>query len=134
MNKPHILEDVLKLMEQLRGPDGCPWDREQDHISLKRNLLEECYEFLEAVDLDDPKRMSEELGDLLIQVVFHAQIAKEADRFTIEDVARGTIDKLVKRHPHVFSDPAAKSTEDVRANWDLIKEKERGKTSILIAS
>jgi tetrapyrrole methylase family protein/MazG family protein len=131
VNKAHILEDVIKLMERLRSAEGCPWDREQSHISLKRNLLEECYEFLEAVDLDDPKRMREELGDLLMQVIFHAQIAKEADRFTIEDVARSIIDKLVKRHPHVFSDAVASSTEDVRVNWDLIKEKERGQASIL---
>ncbi|MBT5319176.1 MAG: hypothetical protein HOL45_04650, partial [Chloroflexi bacterium] len=96
------VEDLLAVVERLRDPGGCPWDREQTHASLRPNLLEESYEALEALDLDDPDALAEELGDLLVQVTFHADIARRSGEWTLEDVVAGVVDKLVRRHPHVF--------------------------------
>jgi len=95
---------LVSIVERLRAPGGCPWDREQTHASLKRNLLEECYEVLEAIDRGDPGPLAEELGDLLVQIAFHADIARENGRFTIADVITGVNRKLIRRHPHVFGD------------------------------
>ena len=100
------------------GPGGCPWDREQTHQSLKRNLLEECYEVMEAIDSGDPKNLAEELGDILVQVAFHCQLAEEGGEFTAEDVFRSAIDKLVRRHPHVFGDAQAGSAREVEEQWE----------------
>jgi len=125
-------ETLVDIIARLRGPDGCPWDREQTHASLREALLEECYEVLEALDEGDVKKLGEELGDLIMQVVFHAQIAAEAGQFAIGDVIRNINTKLVQRHPHVFGSLKVKDADEVLANWDELKKKERGgDTSIL---
>jgi tetrapyrrole methylase family protein/MazG family protein len=117
---------LLRIMEVLRSPEGCPWDSEQTHLSIRKNLEEECGELLEALDADDTAGMREELGDVLLQVVFHSQIAKEAGRFTIDDVLNTLCDKLINRHPHVFGDVKAQSTEEALAFWKAAKGKEKG--------
>ena len=125
-------DTLVDIIARLRGPDGCPWDREQTHASLREALLEECYEVLEALDEGDVKKLGEELGDLIMQVVFHAQIAAEAGQFAIGDVIRNINTKLVQRHPHVFGSLKVKDADEVLANWDELKKKERGgDTSIL---
>lgn len=120
-------------MDRLRSPGGCPWDREQTHESLATYLLEETYETLEAIDSGDRDHLREELGDLLLQVVFHARIAGEhpADPWTIEEVAAGIRDKLVRRHPHVFGDATASTAAHVEARWEAMKSAEKGRTSAL---
>lgn len=124
-------DDLVRVMATLRGPEGCPWDRQQTHGSLRPYLLEEAYEVLDAIERQDPKRLQDELGDLLLQVVFHAQIAAEAGQFTIEDVVRGIHDKLIRRHPHVFRDPEERAAQDVRTpeqvkeRWAALKRAER---------
>ena len=115
---------LVDIVDRLRSPGGCPWDREQTHATLKRNLLEECYEVLEAIDSKDPTKLSEELGDVLVQVVFHAQMAREAGEFSTEDVLAGINDKLVRRHPHVFGDAVAADAREVERNWESLKEQE----------
>ncbi len=117
--------DLVGLMARLRSPSGCPWDRQQDHRSLRPCLLEETYEVLEAIDRDDAEALRQELGDLLLQVVFHAQLATEAGRFDIGDVVTAIHDKLVARHPHVFGDASAETPEAVLHQWDSLKRKER---------
>ena len=118
-------EDLVRLMAQLRGPGGCPWDRQQDPRSLRTYLLEETYEVLDAVERDDPKALQAELGDLLLQVLFLAQIASEEKHFTIDDVLQELHEKLVRRHPHVFSTRRANSAEEVVKNWEALKTQER---------
>ncbi|MQG70956.1 MAG: nucleoside triphosphate pyrophosphohydrolase [SAR202 cluster bacterium] len=118
-------QTLMDIVARLRAPGGCPWDREQTHESLKRNLLEESYEVIEAIDQGDPAVLSEELGDLLVQVAFHADIAKEAGDFQLEDVLREINAKLVRRHPHVFADGHAKDAREVERNWEQIKAEER---------
>jgi tetrapyrrole methylase family protein/MazG family protein len=120
------LIDLLKVMERLRGPGGCPWDAEQTHRTLGRHLLEEAHETLEAIDAGDDDRLQDELGDLLLQVVFHAEIARLEGSFDIDDVADGLVRKLIRRHPHVFGDVSVDSAAEVLVNWELIKEQERG--------
>ncbi|MBD3393242.1 MAG: nucleoside triphosphate pyrophosphohydrolase [Chitinivibrionales bacterium] len=122
------VERFVDIVRRLRAPDGCPWDREQTHASILSCLLDETYEFFEAVDEDDSDKMREELGDLLLQVVLQAQMADEAGRFDIEDVARGISEKIIRRHPHVFGDTEARSSKEVLANWELIKKQEKGDT------
>lgn len=117
---------LLEIMSKLRAPEGCPWDREQTHKSLKQNLIEEAYEVLEAIDLEDPDKMIEELGDVLLQVVFHSQIAKECGEFDIIDVTSRVCQKLIERHPHIFGDVKADTAEQVISNWEAIKKKEKG--------
>jgi len=117
--------DLVAIMSHLRGPGGCPWDREQTHASLRPYLLEETYETLEAIDAGGPDRLREELGDLLLQVVFHAEMAREAGAFTIDDVVSGLAEKLVRRHPHVFGDARADTPDAVLARWEAIKAEER---------
>jgi tetrapyrrole methylase family protein/MazG family protein len=117
--------DLVELMARLRSPSGCPWDREQDHRSLRPCLLEETYEVLDAIDRDDPEELRQELGDLLLQVVFHAQLAAEAGRFDMGDVIQGLYDKLVSRHPHVFGEASAATPDEVLHQWDRLKQKER---------
>ena len=112
-------------MARLRAPDGCPWDREQTHASLCPYLIEECCELLDAIDREDFEHMSEELGDVLLQVVFHAQLAEEAGRFNLEDIARGISDKLVRRHPHVFGEGRLETSGEVLRQWDQIKRAEK---------
>ncbi|NLY11130.1 MAG: nucleoside triphosphate pyrophosphohydrolase [Firmicutes bacterium] len=121
-------------MRELRSEHGCPWDREQTHQSLKKYLIEETYEVLEAIDEGDPSAICEELGDVLLQIVFHAQIADENKHFNMEDVITGICNKLVRRHPHVFADVKVENAEEVARNWEAIKQDERSNvefTSIL---
>ena len=120
-------------MDKLRSPGGCPWDAEQDHLSLLKFLLEESYEFIEAVEDTDRTAMQEELGDLLLQVYFHSRMAEEDKKqpFNIEDVARGVADKLIRRHPHVFSDAVVGSSSEVLENWEAQKAVEKGRTSAI---
>lgn len=122
-------EDFLEIIRLLRGPGGCPWDREQTHASIRRNFLEETYEVLDAVDRDDPADLCEELGDVLMQVVFHAQIEAERGRFTMADVVDGVAQKLIYRHPHVFGTVQADSSEQVLSNWEALKRREKGQAS-----
>lgn len=119
------LQPLLDIMARLRSPEGCPWDRQQTHASLKRYLLEEAYELLDAVDAGDDDALVEELGDVLLQVVFHAQIASETGRFTMADVLDGLVKKLIRRHPHVFGDVKAHDAAAVVRTWEAVKERER---------
>jgi XTP/dITP diphosphohydrolase len=129
MNSP--VEQLVQVMDQLRSPGGCPWDAEQTHESLARYLLEETYEALEAMDQGDLVSLREELGDLLLQVVFHARIAQESDpTFSLDAVAQGVVDKLVRRHPHVFTDLVVTSSEELEANWAKIKDQEKKRESV----
>ena len=118
--------DLLEIMKLLRSEKGCPWDREQTHESLKKYLIEETYEVLETIDLNEKDKLSEELGDLLLQIVFHANIGEEAGTFNIDDVITGVCRKMILRHTHVFGDATAKTPEDVVTNWEAIKKKEKG--------
>ena len=122
-------EDFLQVMALLRAPGGCPWDAEQTHASIRRNFLEETYEALDALDRDDAVDMCEELGDVLMQVAFHAQIETERGRFTMADVVDGVTQKLVYRHPHVFGTVQADTSDQVLANWEVLKRKEKGQRS-----
>ncbi|MCY6371969.1 nucleoside triphosphate pyrophosphohydrolase [Clostridium ganghwense] len=119
-------KDLLDVMDTLRSENGCPWDREQTHESLKRYLIEECYEVLEAIDEQNDIKIIEELGDVLLQVVFHAQIGKEEGYFNINDIIIGITSKLIHRHPHVFADIKVDNSDEVLVNWDEIKKKEKG--------
>ena len=122
--------NFLEIMRLLRAPGGCPWDAEQTHQSIRRNFLEETYEALDALDRDDPDAMCEELGDVLMQVVFHAQIEQELGRFTMEDVVNGVAQKMVYRHPHVFGGTMqADSSEEVLVNWEVLKRREKDQRS-----
>jgi tetrapyrrole methylase family protein/MazG family protein len=125
----HLL-DLVRIMARLRGPDGCPWDREQTHQTLGRHLLEEAHETLEAIDDGDPERLREELGDLLLQVVFHAEMARLEGTFDIDDVASAITTKLVRRHPHVFGDVRVDSADEVLVNWERIKAEEKGEHAV----
>ena len=125
-NKPaYGVYDLKKLMELLRGPDGCPWDREQTHESIRRNLLEEAYEAAEAIDEDDTEHMLEEMGDVLMQVIFHADMAEEEGRFSLDNIADATCRKLIRRHPHVFGDVRASNGSESLVFWDEIKRGEK---------
>jgi tetrapyrrole methylase family protein/MazG family protein len=119
-------DELVEIMARLRAPGGCPWDREQTHRSIRKYVIEEAYEVAEAIDRADPDELCGELGDLLLQVVFHAEMAREAGRFTIEDVCRRIVDKMRRRHPHVFGDVAVAGAADVVRNWEAIKAQERG--------
>ncbi len=121
----YALEDLLRIMELLRAPGGCPWDRAQTHASIRRNMLEEAYEAAEAIDQDDPEHLKEELGDVLLQVVFHARMAEEAGRFTFDDVVDGVCKKLLFRHPHVFGAVDAGDPEKALASWEAQKREEK---------
>lgn len=124
--------DFLDIIEVLRGEDGCPWDREQTHKSLKKALIEESYEVIDAIDQDDDNSLIEELGDVLLQVVFHASIGKEDGYFDIGDVIEGICNKMISRHPHVFKDAdGLNSSEDVLIKWDELKKKEKGYNSVV---
>ena len=125
MEKGTSFEEFQELIARLRAPDGCPWDREQDHKSLRKHLISETYETIAALDEDDPDHLCEELGDLLLQVVLHAQIANEYGEFRMSDILKGIHDKLIRRHPHVFTELQVDGVDNVLANWDKIKRQER---------
>lgn len=130
----HAFDRLVEIMATLRGEGGCPWDREQDHHTLKRYLIEEAYEVLDAIDDGDDDALAEELGDLLLQVVFHSQIAAESGRFTIRDVIHKISEKMIRRHPHVFGDEEAADAAAVLANWEQIKRAEKGESGTVPAS
>ena len=119
-------EDLLEIIRLLRSPEGCPWDSVQTHKSIRRGMLEEAYEAAEAIDTGDTVLLREELGDVLMQVVFHADIEKDAGRFTMDDVCDGVVKKLLFRHPHVFGDGRAETADTVPASWDELKRQEKG--------
>ena len=121
----HAIDDLLRVMARLRSPTGCPWDREQDHRTLRFHAVEEVYELMDAIEAGDDHEMAEELGDLLLQVVFHCQLAKERGVFDFEKVARRIVDKLIRRHPHVFGDSKARTVDAVWAQWEQIKKAEK---------
>ena len=127
------LQRLVEVMDRLRSPGGCPWDAEQTHESLIKYLLEESYEFIDAIETDDREGMREELGDVLLQVYFHSRMAQDhpTDPFSIEDVARGIADKLISRHPHVFENLEVSGTEEIIENWEAIKAREKGRTSAI---
>jgi tetrapyrrole methylase family protein/MazG family protein len=120
--------DLLRVMARLRAPGGCPWDAQQTHASLAKHLLEETHEVLDAIDSGDPDRLRDELGDVLLQVVFHAEMAREGGEYDLDEVAQGTVDKLVRRHPHVFGDVHVDDASEVLVNWEKIKTEEEGKS------
>ncbi len=120
------LLDLVRVMARLRGPGGCPWDAEQTHRTLARHLLEETHELLEAIDADDDDAMRDELGDVLLQVVFHAQMAADEGRWDVDDVAAGLVGKLIYRHPHVFGEVEVTGADDVLVNWEKLKAAEAG--------
>jgi len=122
------MDQLLSLMEQLRGPNGCPWDKKQNHESLRPYVVEEAYEVVEAIDNGNQKEIKEELGDLLLQIVFHSQIARENDQFTFDDVVKGISDKLERRHPHVFGGEQAMDEEEALAHWERMKVEKEGKS------
>jgi tetrapyrrole methylase family protein/MazG family protein len=124
------LLDLVRVMARLRGPDGCPWDREQDHRSLARHLLEETHEALDAIDAGDRDLLREELGDVLLQVVFHAQIAADDGAWDVDDVAEGIVRKLIRRHPHVFGEVEVSGADEVLVNWERIKAEEKGERAL----
>ena len=125
LNRETSFQEFQEIIAHLRAPNGCPWDREQTHLSLRNNLLEEAYETLEAIDRLDVDGMQEELGDLLLQIVLHSQIATEAGEFRMEDVITGISRKIIRRHPHVFGDTTVEGVKGVLQNWEKLKEKER---------
>ena len=128
--KSYGFDDLVLLVEVLRSDKGCPWDQEQDHKSIRKDLIEETYEVVEAIDTENPTLLREELGDVLLQVVFHAQIEREAERFTMDDVANDICVKLIHRHPHVFGEVSADTSDKVLSNWEKIKSEEKHRNTI----
>ena len=124
------MDDLIRIMELLRSPEGCPWDREQTHQSLRRNTLEEAYEVCGAIDEGDPAHLREELGDMLLHVMFHSSIEADAERFDLDDVADAACKKLIFRHPHVFAGAQADSAAAALDGWEAIKEKERAQRTL----
>ena len=129
MEKKKDFYEFCDIVEKLRAPGGCPWDREQTHKTLAKHLLEEAYEASDAIDEGNPEKMADELGDVLLQVVMHAQIGKEEGTFTIDDVTNAISNKMIERHPHVFGDVRVKDSEEVLDNWEEIKKAQRGQKS-----
>lgn len=125
----YSFDDLVAIMKLLRSPEGCPWDKEQTHNSIRQNFIEETYEAIEAIDTQDTALLKEELGDVLLQVVFHAEMESEKGTFSIDDVCDGICKKLIVRHPHIFSDVQADSSETVLKNWDAIKMKTKSQTT-----
>jgi MazG family protein len=121
----HWFQELVKLQARLRAANGCPWDREQTHATLRSYLIEEAYEVLDALESGEDAKFADEMGDLLLQIVFHSQIAAEEKRFTVADVIRGVHEKMVRRHPHVFGEKRAKNAAEVLKNWEQIKQEER---------
>ena len=131
LEKEHYnVDDLVDVVSVLRSEEGCPWDREQDHKSIRKDLIEETYEVIEAIDTEDPVLLREELGDVLLQVVFHAQIEDESGRFDMNDVANDICVKLIHRHPHVFGSVEADTSEKVLVNWERIKSEEKERKTV----
>lgn len=126
----YSIDDLVILVEVLRSAEGCPWDREQTHKSIRRDFIEETYEVIEAIDTDNPVLLREELGDVLLQVAFHSQIEKEQNRFTLNDVANDICVKLIHRHPHVFGNVVAETSDKVLNNWEAIKSEEKERKTV----
>ena len=126
----HDFDSLVRVMELLRAPGGCPWDREQTHETIRGNFIEETYEVIEAIDTSNASLLREELGDVLLQVVFHARISEEAGNFSIEDVIHDITEKLIRRHPHVFADVEADTSDEVLKNWEAIKKEEKQRVGI----
>ena len=126
--KSEPIRRLLEVMAELRSPEGCPWDREQDHLSLRFHAIEEVYELIDAIESGDDPEILEELGDLLLQVVFHCQLALERGAFDFDRVCQVLVDKLIRRHPHVFGDVKVKNVDQVWANWEKIKKAEKAGT------
>src|SRR6476646_10141021 len=122
---PAAINDLIRVMARLRSPKGCPWDRAQDHRTLRWHAVEEVYERIDAIEAGDDHELAEELGDLLLQVVFHCQLGQERGAFDFEKVARHITDKLIRRHPHVFGETKVKNVDEVWANWERIKRAEK---------
>lgn len=123
--KRSAIDELLTVMARLRSPTGCPWDREQDHRTLRYHAVEEVYELMDAIEAGDDHEMAEELGDLLLQVVFHCQLARERGAFAFDEVCRRIVEKLIRRHPHVFGDSKASTVDAVWAQWEQIKKAEK---------
>ena len=123
-------DDLRKIMVILRSPEGCPWDRVQTHKSIRQDLLEEAYETAEAIDCESDEMLCEELGDVLLQVMFHSRIAEEEGRFTVDDVYTGVCKKMIERHPHIFGDVKVDSVDDVLTNWDAIKQNSKKRDTL----
>ena len=128
-NAENCIHELVNIMAKLRGRDGCPWDKEQTHESLKKNLIEETYELIDAIESEDDAQIIDELGDVLLQVVFHCQIADEEGRFCLEEVARGCCRKMIRRHPHVFGNTLAENSAAVLKQWEKIKKTESSNSS-----
>ena len=126
----YSFEDLIDIVEILRSPEGCPWDREQDHKSIRSGFIEETYEVIEAIDTENPELLREELGDVLLQVVFHASIEQDEGRFDMADVANDISAKLIHRHPHVFGEVVADTTDQVLSNWEQIKSEEKERVTV----
>lgn len=126
----YTFEELVDIIAALRAPDGCPWDREQTHESIRRNVIEEAYEMVEAIDDGNTDKIADESGDVLLQVVLHAQIAKDSGEYDINDVTDAISRKMIHRHPHVFGEATAETAEDVRTKWDEIKREDRSQTSV----
>ncbi len=129
-NEKYNFEDLVRVVELLRAPGGCPWDREQTHESIKRNLIEEGYELIEAIDGGKPEKIADESGDLMLQVVFHAVIGKDLGEYDIDDVTDAVCRKLIHRHPHVFGDVSVSGSGEVLRNWDAIKRADRHQSGV----
>lgn len=123
------VQDLIRIVSVLRGPGGCPWDREQTHATIRRDMLEEAYEVVEAIDQNDPDHLKEELGDVLLQVVFHTCLEQEQNGLTLDQVADGVCKKLIYRHPHVFGEVTVSGTGEVLSNWEKLKRVEKGQTT-----
>lgn len=128
--RKYSFNDLCDIMKRLRADDGCPWDREQTHASLKKYMIEETYEVLDALDSQNPEKIADEMGDLLLQIVFHAQIGQEQGEYDIDDVTNAICEKMIRRHPHVFADATAETAEAVLDNWDKIKKAEKGQKTV----
>lgn len=127
--KRYDLQDMRQIIKILRSPEGCPWDREQNHHSIRNNFIEETYEAVEAIDTENPTLLCEELGDVLFQVLFHCQLEEETDRFSFDDIVDGVAKKMIERHPHVFGCVQAANVEEVLQNWDAIKQESKHRNS-----
>ena len=132
MSQRKSIYDLELIVQKLTGTDGCPWDKDQTHESLKRHFVEVCYEFLEAIDLGDSCKLLDETGDILTQIMFHADISRRENKFDLGDVIDYVADKLIRRHPHIFGDVEVADRQEVETNWEVIKEQERGSRSAVV--